>query len=268
MNIDPESVWSDIQTLKKISPLIHNITNYVVMESTANALLAMGASPVMAHAVEEVEDMVSIAQCLVLNIGTLSPVWVQAMLCALKAANSRKIPVVFDPVGVGASSYRKTTSQSILNHGQVTAIRGNASEIATFIDSQYKSKGVDSLLDAGNFCDIAKSVAKKNHCVVWMSGKTDAISDGTLIFLVHNGDPLMSRVTGMGCIATAITGAFLAINQNSLQACVHAAITMGISGELAASKSQGPGSFKFEFIDALYNLSLDSIKNHIRCGAL
>jgi len=268
MQIDPYGVWSDIQAIKKNSPLIHNITNYVVMEHTANSLLAIGASPVMAHALEEVADMTMLANSLVLNIGTLSPLWIQGMMLALKAANSKGIPVVFDPVGVGATPYRTQAAQSILNQNPVTVIRGNASEIVSLNENQVVSKGVDSLINSSDYQEQAKILAVKNECVVWMSGQTDVITDGHSSNLVHNGHPLMCKVTGMGCTATAITGAFLAINKNPLLGCTHAALLMGIAGEIAAEKCHGPGSFKLAFIDTLYTLTLDEIEGRLRVETL
>lgn len=269
MQIDPQGVWTDIQAIKKFSPLVHNITNYVVMESTANGLLAIGASPIMAHAIDEVDDVVKIASSLVLNIGTLSPSWVQGMLVALKAANSKDIPVILDPVGAGATSYRTETAHSILKHGTVAAIRGNASEIAALsgiqsIEDRTLTKGVDSLLNAIDCRDQAKIVASRNNCVVWMSGATDVITDGQSTIIIDHGHPLMSKVTGMGCLATAMTGAFLVVNKNRLRGCAHAAFVMGITGEIAAEKCKGTGSFKVEFIDALYSLSLNEIEERMR----
>jgi hydroxyethylthiazole kinase len=268
MSIDLQCVWSDIQAIKKSSPLVHNITNYVVMESTANGLLAIGASPIMAHALDEVDDIVKIASSLVLNIGTLSPSWIQGMLAALKAANSKGIPVILDPVGTGATSYRTNTVHSILNHGAVNVIRGNASEIASLNGSQTLTKGVDSLLNTSDCQNQAKILGSQNRCVVWMSGQTDIITDGQSTLLIHNGHPLMSKVTGMGCMATAITGAFLAVNQNRLLGTVHAAILMGITGEIAAEKCKGPGSFKVEFLDTLHLLSLNDLEERIRVEVL
>lgn len=263
MSIDLQCVWSDIQAIKKISPLVHNITNYVVMESTANGLLAIGASPVMAHALDEVDDIVKIASSLVLNIGTLSSSWIQGMIVALKAANAKDIPVILDSVGVGATLYRTEAAHSILNQGSVKVIRGNASEIASLSGSQALTKGVDSLLNATDCQNQAKILASKNRCVVWMSGQTDVVTDGQSSILIHNGHALMSKVTGMGCMATAITGAFLAVNQNILLGCAHAAVLMGVAGEIAAEKCKGPGSFKIEFLDALYSLSLNEIEERI-----
>lgn len=263
MQIDPQCVWTDIQAIKQSSPLVHNITNYVVMEHTANSLLAIGASPVMAHAIEEVKAMAMLANSLVLNIGTLSPCWVRGMLLALKAANSKGIPVILDPVGAGATSYRTKTARSILNQGRVTVIRGNASEIVSLNENQVLTKGVDSLLNASDYQEQAKLLASKKECIVWMSGQTDIITDGQSSIFVGNGHSLMSKVTGMGCTATAMTGVFLAVNQNRLLGCAHAAILMGITGEIAAKKCKGPGSFKLEFIDALYTLSLNEIEERI-----
>ena len=277
MEINPQDVWADFQAIKINSPLIHNITNYVVMEHTANCLLAIGASPVMAHASEEVEEMTGLASSLVLNIGTLSPHWVQSMQLALKAAHTKGIPVVFDPVGVGATSYRAQSAHSILNHSPVSAIRGNASEVVSLhaiqacderVEATAESKGVDSLLDSSHHTESAKNLAIKRKCIVWMSGKTDIITDGRMIYLIDNGDPLMCKVTGMGCAATAITGAFLAINPDFLKSCVHAAIVFGIAGEIAAEENYGPGSFKLAFIDALHSLSFDHIQKRMCVRAL
>ncbi|MFI5344420.1 MAG: hydroxyethylthiazole kinase [Chlamydiales bacterium] len=268
MEIDPQSLWSDIQTIRKFSPLIHNITNYVVMEQTANSLLAIGASPVMAHALEEVEEMAMKASSLVLNMGTLSSSWVEAMLLALKMANHRGIPIAFDPVGVGATPYRTQTAKSILNHGTITVIRGNASEIVALNGDHNQIKGVDSLLDPSNYVEKAKAVANENRCIVSMSGETDVVTNGESVFFVHNGHPLMTKVTGMGCTATALIGAFLSINPDPLLSSVHAAILMGIVGEIAAENSNGPGSFKASFADILYTVSLNAIKKRMRVETL
>ncbi len=268
MSISAHSAWADVQAIKSVSPLVHNITNYVVMEQTANGLLAIGASPVMAHAVEEVQDMAAIASSLVLNIGTLSAPWVSAMLLALNVANDKGIPVVLDPVGAGATSYRTETANSILSQGVATAIRGNASEIVCLSGHSQSTKGVDSVHQSSDCVERAKKLAQERKCVVWMSGKTDVVTNGSSVVLIHNGHALMGKVTGMGCTATAITGAFLAVNPDPLLACVHAAVFMGIAGEIAACKANGPGSFKLAFFDALYALSFGQIEERIRVEVL
>lgn len=264
MQIHPKNVWNDLQTIKKDSPLIHNITNYVVMEQTANSLLAIGASPIMAHAQDEVEDIVKISNSLVLNIGTLSQQWIVAMIRALKAANAKGIPVLFDPVGVGATAYRTETAQTLLNSGKLAAIRGNASEIVSLTTNENLSKGVDTLLDAFENEAQAKVLAQNTQTVVWMSGNVDVITDGIQSVFVHNGSPLMGKITGMGCTATAISAAFLAVNKNPFLGCIHAAVLMGISGEITAKTNSGPGSFKMSFHDTLYNITLEQIESHLR----
>lgn len=257
MRVDPQGVWRDIQAIKKLSPLVHNITNYVVMEQTANSLLALGASPVMAHALEEVEEMVGLANSLVLNIGTLSPPWIEAMQLALGAAS---VPVVLDPVGAGATKYRTETAQALRG---VTAIRANASEVRALLGREGATKGVDSSIEASTCLEEAKRLAVLRRCVVWMSGKTDVVTDGERCILIHNGDALMSRVTGMGCTASALSGAFLAVNPDALMGIAHTAVLMGIAGEVAAEHTVGPGSFKLAFIDALHTLSLREIEERI-----
>ncbi len=263
MRIEPSCVWNDFQAIQKNSPLVHNITNFVVMEQTANCLLAIGASPVMAHAWEEVEDMAQMAHALVLNLGTLSPSWVEAMRRAQKAANARGTPVVLDPVGAGATPYRTEASLSLLDSGTLTAIRGNASEMAALQGTSSQTRGVDSRLDAIDCQDMAQALSCQRNSVVWMSGSTDVVTDGKSIVLVRNGHPWMSIVTGMGCTATAITAAFLAVNPDPLFASAHAATLMGIAGELASKQAQGPGSFKTAFTDALSNMTSTQIQRHI-----
>lgn len=266
--IDADTVFTDLQKIRESSPLIHNITNYVVMEQTANSLLAVGASPIMAHAVEEVEEIVKIANALVLNLGTLSSSWIKSMELALKSAALKGIPVVLDPVGAGSTSFRTETALDLLTQGGVTAVRGNASEIASLAEEKSTTKGVDSLLVALEHSEAAKKIAAKNVCTVWMSGKSDVITDGKTLAKVHNGHFLMTKVTGMGCIATALLAAFLSVNSNSFKAAVHTAVLMGIVGEMAADQSAGPGSFKSNFLDTLYLISAADIEKRIQCEIL
>lgn len=246
--------WKDLEAIRTNSPLIHNITNYVVMNNTANALLALGASPVMAHAIEEVSDMTSIASSLVINIGTLSPDWVEAMLIAGVKAKEREIPLVFDPVGAGATPYRIDVCKQIINVCKPQIIRGNASEICALINSEEKTKGVDSILASHSAIDAAKLLAQNTGAIVSVSGEVDFITDGYALNEVRGGSPLMPRVTGMGCTSTAITAAFAAVNENRLQASTHAMQLMSVVGVNAAKNSAGPGSFQMNFLDELYLL--------------
>jgi hydroxyethylthiazole kinase len=244
----------DLSRIRAQAPLIHNITNYVVMNSTANALLALGASPVMAHAAEEVEAMVAFSQALVINIGTLSPPWVAAMLKAAKAAASRGIPIVLDPVGCGATEYRTATAHALIEVARPTLIRGNASEIRALMHSSSATKGVDSLHTPDEAYDDAQALARSLGCTVTVSGPLDLIVGDGRIAQIANGHPMMTRVTGMGCTASALSGAFLAVNPSPFAAAVEAMVVMGVAGEMAAEQASGPGSFQMHFLDALYGL--------------
>jgi len=254
MTINQQTLHADLQLIKRQSPLVHNITNFVVMNNTANALLAIGASPVMAHAFEEVKDMVAIASALVINMGTLDPIWVDSMLTAGQAASTKGIPVIFDPVGVGATPYRNTAAADIITACKPTIIRGNASEIMALAGESANTKGVDSASTSDIALNGACSLAQQTGAVVVVSGADDYITDGQNVLIISNGSPLMPQVTGMGCTATAITGAFAAVNPDSLTAAAHAMAAMSLAGEIAATRSTGPGSLQMNFIDALYTL--------------
>jgi hydroxyethylthiazole kinase len=262
--IDKKNLLADLNQVRTKSPLVHNITNYVVMNNTANALLAIGASPVMAHSVDEVEEMVAIASSLVINIGTLSKEWIEAMLLAGKTANKKGIPVIFDPVGAGATTYRTKTCLLIIEECKPSIIRGNASEIMALVNSQSQTKGVDSTASSDSAIDSAKYLAKSTGAVVVISGPTDYITDGEEIAEVRNGSEMMTKVTGLGCTATAITGAFAAVNNNYFEAATHAMAIMGIAGELAASKSEGTGTMQLHFLDELYKISDKEISENLK----
>lgn len=264
-NLAAEALWQDVQRLREQSPLVHSITNYVVMNSTANALLALGASPVMAHAVEEVEDIVGIASALVINIGTLSPPWVDAMHLAMAAARRRGVPVVFDPVGAGASRWRTQVCRDLLAATPPTIVRGNASEIRALHIAGAATRGVDSRDAAEAALEAGRALAVATGGVVSISGPVDLIVDSAdAVLAVGNGHPLMPQVTGLGCAATALTAAFAAVNPDALLAAAHAMAVMGLCGELAASRSAGPGSFQVAFLDALYALDADAIRRGLR----
>jgi hydroxyethylthiazole kinase len=259
-----ETIWADVRKLRATAPLVHNITNYVVMNNTANALLAIGASPVMAHAPEEVEEMVGIASALVINIGTLSKKWVKGMDLAMQTAAKKGIPIVFDPVGAGATTYRTRTCLDLLRKTPPTIIRGNASEIMSLLDSNIKTKGVDSSAEGRTADSAAAALAKEYGCVVVVSGETDLITDGSSNRFVKNGHALMPKVTGLGCTATALVGAFAAINSDMLAAATHAMAVMGICGELAAESAAGPASLQLNFIDSLFNIDEQQISRVLR----
>ena len=241
----------DLALIRAKSPLVHNITNYVAMNFSANALLAIGASPVMAHAVEEMEDMVGIASALVINIGTLDAEWVKGMLTAGRSAHRLGKPIVLDPVGVGATPYRTQTAWQIIRECHPTIIRGNASEIMALVNADIKSKGVDSSQSSDDAVESAKQLAKTTGAVVVISGATDYITDGTRVETITNGSSLMTQVTAMGCTASSIVGAFAGINPDPFEASLHGMALMGICGERAVAKKASPGSLMINFIDEL-----------------
>lgn len=259
-----ENAISDLQKVRENAPLIHNITNYVVMNSTANALLSLGASPVMAHAVEEVEEMANIASAVVLNIGTLSEKWIEAMFKAGKKAKEKKIPVILDPVGAGATTLRTETAKKIIDDIQPDIVRGNASEILALLKADAQTKGVDSRASSDDAVEIAKELASTKNCVVSISGKTDYITDGKNVISIGNGDAMLSKVTGTGCAATALTGAFAGVNKNFVEAATGAMVVMGIAGEMARENADAPGTFQVKFLDALYQIDEEDIKSKAR----
>ncbi len=256
--MNAQTLWQDCTLIRERAPLVHSITNYVVMNSTANAVLALGGSPVMAHATEEMPDMVALTKAvggaLVINIGTLSPAWIDGMAAAMTAARQQGVPIVFDPVGAGATPYRTQTCTELLTRNPATIIRGNASEIMALHDASRQTKGVDSHQTADAARDAAAALAKAYDCVVSVSGPTDLITNGTDACTVPYGHPLMPRVTGLGCTASALTGAFAAVNPDPLVAAHHAMTVMGICGAIAGDQAAGPGSLQMHFLDALHNL--------------
>ncbi|MBQ8334995.1 MAG: hydroxyethylthiazole kinase [Tidjanibacter sp.] len=253
--INRERFIADVEAVRRRSPLVHNITNYVAMNNSANALLAIGASPVMAHWTDEMADMTAIAGALVINIGTLDSQWIEGMLAAGKAASLRGTPIVLDPVGAGATPQRTATALRIIEECKPTIIRGNGSEIMALVDASVKSKGVDSSASSHDALGAAKSLAQSSGAVVVISGPTDYITDGQRVETITNGNPIMTSVTAMGCTASSIVGAFAAVNADAFEASCHAMAVMGIAGQRAASYSKGNGSMQVNFLDELYNFS-------------
>ena len=254
-----------LRQLRETKPLVHQITNYVVMNETANATLALGALPVMAHAMEEVGEMAAIAGALVLNIGTLSPDWVEAMILAGQVANQRGTPVVLDPVGAGATTYRTETAKRILDEVRVAVLRGNAGEIATLVGVEAEVRGVESI-DAGiEPADLARRAARSLDLVASVTGPVDHVSDGERVVAIANGHPLLAAVTGTGCMATAITGCFLAADPyEPLDAAAAALVAFGVAGEDAAAGAKGPGSFHVALYDSLAALDPETLDGRAR----
>ena len=256
---------ADLATIRTRMPLVHQITNYVVMNETANATLALGALPVMAHAVEEVEEMASVAGALVLNIGTLSTHWIEAMLLAATAANRAGVPVVLDPVGAGATKFRTETAKRILAEAEIAVVRGNAAEVATLAGRQAEIRGVESIGAEDSGAELAKAAASALGCVVAVTGPVDHVSDRDRVVAVANGHELLGTVTGTGCMASAITGCFLAVAPDRpLEAAAEALVAFGVAGEDAAEGATGPGSFHVNLYDALYTLDPGTIDERAR----
>ena len=250
--------------VRESNPLVHNITNVVVTNFTANGLLALGASPVMAYAKEEVAEMASIAGALVLNMGTLRPEEVEAMLLAGKSANVNNVPVLFDPVGAGATSYRREVARHIPAEIELAIIRGNAAEIANVINERWEIKGVDAGAGNGNVVSIARQAADELNTVAVITGKEDVVTDGERTILIRNGHSILTKVTGTGCLLTSVIGAFVAVETDYVKAAVAALTFYGVAAELAAAKTveKGPGSFQIEFLNQLANTTSGDIEKY------
>ncbi|PZR14572.1 MAG: hydroxyethylthiazole kinase [Flavobacterium psychrophilum] len=259
-----ESLWKCILSVRENSPLVHNITNYVVMNTTANALLAAGASPIMAHAHPEVEDMVAICGASVINIGTLDEYWVESMLKAAQKADELGKPWVLDPVGAGATAYRNETVAKLLAF-KPTVIRGNASEIMALAKvGEAKTKGVDSIHQSNEAIGAAQWLSDTFGSVVCVSGATDVIVSGNKKIYISNGHPLMQQVTGLGCTASALTGAFAAVSDDIVIGMAAAMASLGIAGELAQKISAGPGSLQLNILDKLHNITQEEFFTHLK----
>ncbi len=252
----------NLRRVRERRPLVHSITNFVVMNYTANALLACGASPVMAHAAEEVEEMVSLAGALVLNIGTLSPSWIQAMRKAGKRANALHVPVILDPVGAGATRLRTDSARELMEAVSIQVIRGNASEILSLSEekSASRTKGVDSVHTVNQVAEMVGVLAKELETTLAVTGPIDLITDGERVCRVMNGHEMMSRITGGGCTATVMVGAFLAVCPDPLEAATTGLSYFGLAGERAAARAIGPGSFQIALLDALYGMEEEELK--------
>ena len=261
--MDKPDLTSAMTRLRRRAPLVHNITNYVVMNITANALLAVGASPAMVHAVEEAAEFASLAQALVINIGTLSPRWVEAMELAAGAATRTGVPWILDPVAAGATAYRTATAGRLMKL-KPAVIRGNASEIMALAGEAGGAKGVDSTRGSDAAIDAAKRLALATSAVVAATGAVDYISDGTRLAGIANGDIMLTRVTGTGCSATALIGAFLGAGLPPFEAAAAGLATIGIAADLAIVGAKGPGSFAVALIDALAGLDDATIAAKMR----
>jgi len=270
--LTPSDIWADVLAVRTQRPLVHSITNLVVMNYNANFLLAMGASPVMAHAHEEVRDMAAIAQALVLNIGTLEPYWIESMRQALAIAAQRGIKTVLDPVGAGATSYRNESIQVLLNQASPSVIRGNASEIMSVAGSAVQTRGVDSGAAVGDALQAARDLAASTGGVVCVSGEVDHVLDASGRHAsLSNGHEWMTRITGVGCSATALVGAFCAVQPDAWRATVSAMAYLGVVGQVATQKvqaqGQGVGSLQIALLDQLQLLDQATFESVLKLSS-
>ncbi|AOZ93795.1 hydroxyethylthiazole kinase [Paenibacillus crassostreae] len=245
---------SFLQKVRETNPLIHNITNNVVTNYTANGLLALGASPFMADAHEEVSDVAKLANALLLNMGTLNNNIVDSILMAGTSANKHNVPIVFDPVGAGATSYRTAIAQKVAKKIKLTVLRGNVAEVAHVIGESWSIKGVDAGSGEGNIVQLAQKAAHQLGCIVVVTGADDVITDGQTTYLASNGHPILTTITGSGCLLGSVIAAFLAVSeQHSIEAVTEAVSFYGVVAEIANEmvEAKGPGSFQIEFLNQL-----------------
>lgn len=246
-----------LEEVENKNPLVHHITNFVTANDCANVVLALGGSPVMALDREEVEEMVSQASSLVINLGTLNPRTVQAIRLAGKKANERGIPVILDPVGVGATDFRAKTAQEIIRGLKLAVIRGNLSEIKVLAGLRARMRGVDAKEGRGGKV-VAENLARTLGCVVVVTGVRDVISNGKLTIGVDNGHWMLARVTGTGCMLTSLIATFCGVTADYCLAAAAGTIAMGLAGERASQCLEGgggPGTFRIKLLDHIYLLA-------------
>ena len=256
INID---AYALLEKVRKVSPVIHHLTNWVTIYDCANIVKVVGASPVMAHAKEEVAEMTDLALALVLNIGTLDLDFVEAMKIAARHANKKMIPVVLDVCGAGATTLRDKKSFELLEEVKINIIKGNASEIARMADENVVTKGVDSGVVEKNIVHVAKDLALQRKCTVVVTGEEDVVTNGDVTYIIKNGHPIMSNVVGTGCMSASIIGTFAAVESNYVYASTAALVCFEIAAERAIEIAKGPGTFKENLYDCLFHLDEKTI---------
>lgn len=262
-------VFSDIfARAREQHPLVHHITNYVTVNDCANITICAGGAPVMADAGEEAGEMAGFAGALVLNIGTLNPGIIESMILAGRVANERKIPIILDPVGAGATRFRTESTRRLLDELTIAIIKGNAGEIGVLAGAEAKVRGVDSAGINGDPVVITRTFARDTGITVVMSGATDIVTDGKRVILVKNGHPMMGRISGTGCMATSVTGVCAAVEGDRVMAAATALAAFGLAGERAAARSRGPGSFKPALFDAMAALTPEDVLSGARVTSM
>lgn len=260
-----QSIANNLTRLKEKKPLVHHITNYVTVNDCANMTLAIGASPVMAEDIDEVEEMVSFASALVINMGTLNSRTIPSMLAAGKKARQKGIPIIFDPVGVGATRLRTETADKIIHEVCPAVIRGNMSEIKIIAGLAESIKGVDSVASIEDGQEVAQELSRKLNCIVAITGKEDIIAQGDKVLRIHNGHSLLAQVTGTGCMATSLIGCFCGAAEDWFTGAAAGIMTMGLAGEFAQQSLQpneGIGTFRTRLFDAVSMMTKESFSKY------
>jgi len=253
-----------LERVREEKPLVHHITNWVTIYDCANMTRAFGALPVMAHAKEESGDMAKIASSLVLNIGTLTPELIDSMVVAGESANQKGIPIVLDAVGVGATGLRDDKAFMLLDKLNISIIKGNASEIARLAGEQVMTRGVEATQVEANLIQVARKLATERSATVVLTGEEDIVTDGERVYLIRNGHAMMGAIVGTGCMAASVLGAFAGVEKDHVTAAVAALVSYELAGELAAEISRGPGSFKENFYDEVYNLTKEKVDSGVK----
>lgn len=266
--LDPAAVFADLTAIRQKGPFIVSITNYVVTNTTANALLALGASPAMTHAPKEVAEMTALCQGLVVNLGTITDDYLEAIPKAWRAAETHNVPVVLDPVAAGATALRRELTRSLLSTYKQTIIRGNASEIMFCNGQAAAAKGPDSLQSTHEAEDAAIALATAKQCTVCVSGEVDFLTDGARSLRLQNGHAMMPLVTGLGCTASAVCATFAGVQADPFLAACHAMAVMGMAGEMAAEKAAGPGTLQLHLYDSLYLMQEADIAGRLKQEAV
>jgi hydroxyethylthiazole kinase len=263
-----KDIWNIFQKVCQENPLIQNITNFVVMQHTANVLLATGASPIMSNISDEFKELYMATKAISINIGMLDPLWEKNIIDSLNISKTYKLPVIFDPVGSGATKYRTNFSKKIIKEFDIKVIRGNPSEILSLSPTSNAnnisaSKGVDSCIGSNQVLECARIIANTYKTIIAVTGQEDYITDGKQLYRLSNGSILMQKVTGMGCTLSSFIASFVAVEKNYYDATVAAVAIYGVVGQIAAQTSSGPGSFQQNFIDVLYNLNKEDFLNNL-----
>lgn len=254
----------DLAKIRELKPMIHHITNYVAMNDSANITIAIGASPIMSFAHGEMEELVSVASTLLINIGTLDEYIIQAMMLALDAAKKNKVPILLDPVGSGATKLRTTTATTIVNEG-VDVVKGNQGEILSLLGKEGVVKGVDSKAEMDiEDIEVVREVSQKIGSVVVATGKEDFITDGKKVYIMQNGTDMLGKITASGCMLGSVIASFMAVQKDYLMAAIEGLACYNIAGELAAEKSEGSGSFRQNLIDEIFNITAEKVVDRIK----